>query len=71
MLLDELQLDQQDSALYCYSCGTIRTDDTLGLCLLCGAHICGMDGCESLCACDDALRELGLSRIEPVPEAGA
>ena len=59
MLLDELPLDQQDSALYCHSCGTVRTDEELSICILCSSRICGIEGCNSLCACDDALRDCG------------
>jgi hypothetical protein len=55
MRLHELPLNQQDSAVYCHSCGTIRTEDELSFCILCGARICGLEGCRSLCACDDAL----------------
>lgn len=42
---------------YCYSCGGHRTEDQLGTCLKCGWPICGLNGCSSLCACDDAQKE--------------
>jgi hypothetical protein len=56
MRLDELPLDQQDSAVYCHSCGTIRSEEELNNCDLCGTPICGLDGCSRRCVCDLILR---------------
>jgi hypothetical protein len=71
MRLEELPLDQQEQTLYCYACGTVHTEEELGVCIMCNARICGLDGCTSLCACDDELRELGFEPFEDFSEAAA
>jgi hypothetical protein len=61
MKIDELSDEQQETATYCHSCGEVRSEDELGICLDCGASICGLKECSSGCFCGDAKRELGLS----------
>jgi len=58
MKLDDLPVDKQETATYCHSCGEVRGLEQLGLCLGCGAHVCGLDGCSLRCACDDASLEV-------------
>jgi hypothetical protein len=37
----------------CYACGTERCEDQLSVCPDCRYGVCGMDGCEGQCACED------------------
>lgn len=58
MYVDQLPAHQREIASYCHSCGELRSEDELGTCFHCGYQICGMDGCTSRCACDDASASL-------------
>ena len=59
MKLDQLPMEMQETAIYCYSCGEVCNEDDLGECLTCGYRICGLvaNGCSGRCACDEALKE--------------
>lgn len=41
-----------DSVLFtCNACFDAHNADALGSCTLCGASICGLNGCDGDCAC--------------------
>jgi len=54
MQVDQLPAHRQETASYCHSCGEVRSEAELSICRRCGYRLCGMDGCVSRCACDDA-----------------
>ena len=43
----------------CDSCLKERTEDELGMCLDCGADICGIGDCKGTCLCDYESRKAG------------
>lgn len=55
MHIDQLSLKQQESALYCHSCGDVHTEEELGECLTCDYRLCFSNTCSGRCACDDAM----------------
>lgn len=54
MQVDQLPLEQQETASYCHGCGEIKPKIELGVCLVCGYLLCMTSDCRGLCLCDDA-----------------
>ena len=62
MVIDYLPVEQQAGTPYCVSCGEVCPLEQLGVCTRCGAYICGLNGCNSRCECEDILAEQERSR---------
>lgn len=60
MYLDELAVEQQETATYCQACSEVLARDEMTQCPHCGYLICGKPGCNRLCSCDDGALDLML-----------